>query len=174
MSKKKGGGGFLFNIFNVGFTIFMFILPTIGLGYWYLYIRKPTAPVAAKQPATATPVPARRPPARERAQASVPPRSPASEPFFDVGQQRKAVAPDTPTEPPEPRQTGRQKHEIRTWQDPSGKFSIEASFHSATGDTVKLIAADDRKLDVPISKLSESDKVYLRAIFKQKGIHPSF
>ena len=38
MSKKKGGGGFLFNIFNVGFTIFMFILPTIGLGLSLIHI----------------------------------------------------------------------------------------------------------------------------------------
>ena len=38
---KKQGGGFLFNVFNIGFTVVMFALPSVLLGYWYVYIRDP-------------------------------------------------------------------------------------------------------------------------------------
>lgn len=51
--------------------------------------------------------------------------------------------------------------EARTWQDASGKFSIEAKFISYDGITVRLEKADGSQISVPSSKLSKADIEYL-------------
>ncbi|NND99779.1 MAG: hypothetical protein HKN47_20865, partial [Pirellulaceae bacterium] len=68
----------------------------------------------------------------------------------------------------------REDREMRTWSDASGKFKVQAKFYSAGAENVKLLTADDRKIDVPIAKLCEADKEYLRSVFKAKGIRASF
>ena len=68
----------------------------------------------------------------------------------------------------------RSSYELRTWSDPSGKFTVVAKFYSATADKVKLISKDENKLDVEIAKLSEGDKQYLRDLFKSKGMKAKF
>ncbi len=75
---------------------------------------------------------------------------------------------------PEPKTAARTEYETRTWKDESGKFSIEASFYSVTGENVKLLTSDGNRIEVPIGKLSEEDKEYIRAIFRTKGIQPRF
>ncbi|TWT46988.1 hypothetical protein KOR42_42560 [Thalassoglobus neptunius] len=51
--------------------------------------------------------------------------------------------------------------EIRTWQDATGRFKIEAKYVSTEGDTVKLERADGKSIEIPISKLSKEDQDYL-------------
>ena len=181
MAKKKTGGSLIYNVFNVGFTVVMFALPSVLLGYWYFYIRPQNV---TQQP-----------------QVIVQQAGPVGEPIIGESEfdNRKTTgmfdksesmgifteSPNETTNPsvkpsdPEParptrRFPRREDHEMRKWSDPSGKFSVLAKFYSASGDTVNLITDDDRKIDVPISKLSESDKAYLRGVFKSKGIRAKF
>ena len=181
MAKNKPGGsvgGFVFNVFNVGFTVFMFILPTIGLVYWYMYIRDPGG--AAPQP---TQVTVREIPAASEKKLAVESKTaapneskqPLTSGFFDELSGPREGSSDTPSggtanvNPP-----ARQAYEMRTWSDASGEFSVQARFYSASGEGVKLIAENDRAIEVPIAKLSDDDKEYLRTLFRQKGIRPSF
>ena len=180
MAKSNSGGGvggFVFNVFNIGFTVFMFILPTIGLVYWYLYIRDPGGGATQRQVnVQAVPAPTdnkdRVPP--EPAAPSKP-AQPLTSGFFDEpfgpssdssdGELKTDLKPNPPA---------RKEYETRTWSDASGKFSIQAKFYRIIGDRVKIIAADGREIEVPIAQLGEEDKEYLRTIFKEKGIQPSF
>ena len=86
-------------------------------------------------------------------------------------QQRNSNAGD---EVKEKQPSSRDERPQRTWTDVSGSFSVEAKFYSITGDQVKLVLPDDRKVEVPIAKLCEEDKTYLRGVMKTKGIQASF
>jgi WD40 repeat protein len=50
----------------------------------------------------------------------------------------------------------------RTWKDRSGKFSVEASFGGTDGDKVILVRSGGKKVFVPMEKLSEADKTYVK------------
>lgn len=181
MAKKKSGGsigGFVFSAVNIGITIIMFITPTIGLAYWYMYLRDPGEPVANPPVAVA---PAAQIVATEpNRRAGQPDSETRPEPamssnfFSNSFEELNAPSNSVVSAEPEPKGPARGEYETRTWSDPSGKFTIEAAFHSFTGGHVKLVALDDRRIDVPIAKLSDDDKEYLRGVFRDKGVQPSF
>ncbi len=52
--------------------------------------------------------------------------------------------------------------ELRTWQDVTGKFSIEAALVRAGAGKVTLRKANGTTIEVPLEKLSEADRDYLR------------
>lgn len=52
----------------------------------------------------------------------------------------------------------------RTWTSKNGKFKIDAKLVSADATTVKLRKPDGKELSVPIEKLSESDRDFLRSL----------
>ena len=177
MAKKKSGGvgGFMFDVFNIGFTVFMFILPTIGLVYWYLYIRDPgggQAPqvIVQEQPAAPSPKP-------EARVTQPPPKDPEpvmTSGFFSEGTAATMQPDSMESAPPKTKPAARKEYEVRTWTDNSGGFSVRASFYSVTGENVKLRTEEGRELSVPIARLSDADKEYVRAIFREKGIQPRF
>ena len=181
MAKKKSGGslgGFVFSVFNIGFTVFMFILPTIGLAYWYLYIRDPGGGVAPQPAVTVQPSPAvpTKRSHRERQQlAPANPQPTITSGFFDEPfGPTTDTSEHTSTTESRANPLARKEYQTRIWADESGKFSIQAKFYRVIGDRVKIVAENDRQIEVPIAKLSEDDKEYLRAIFRDKGIQPSF
>ena len=50
----------------------------------------------------------------------------------------------------------------RTWQDSTGKFRVEAEFVDLKGDIVRLKKADDQVISVPLERLSEADRKFLK------------
>jgi len=54
----------------------------------------------------------------------------------------------------------------RTWTDTSGEFTIEAALLSKTPTTVTLQKEDGTSIQVPIEKLSEVDRDYLKSLAK--------
>jgi len=57
---------------------------------------------------------------------------------------------------------------LRTWMDSTGKFKLEARFVEATSDgQVVLEKADGSELRVPYKRLSDADKKYSIAAFRQ-------
>ena len=187
MAKKNQGGGFVYNVFNIGFTVFMFVLPTILLAYWYYYIHKPGLQQQQQIVVQQRSDPSNPPPRsmgsnsrRKQPQSSgifsenptgVQPISPArvdqTPPAFDHPAKQKTPKLDRNL-------PSRQQHEMRTWSDSSGKFTVQAKFYSASSGKVKLITADERKIEVDVSKLCDADRVYLRTLFKSKGIRADF
>jgi len=184
---RKRPGGFLFGVLNIGFTVFMFALPSLALGYWYFYIHVPKnarpterlvgqpAQDSVQQPdlqsetraiapesSVATPMDSGSRDGQTRADQSVG--------FFGITNDRDPVGDD------ESKSTDgvRAQREVRRWTDASGGFSVDAKFLSADARTVKLQTEDNRKIEVVIDRLSEIDKAYLRSVFKSKGIRPSF
>jgi hypothetical protein len=180
MAKHNSGGsvgGFVFNFFNIGFTVVMFLLPTAGLVYWYLYIRDPGGGPQPRQ-VIVQETPGRtdrNEPIQDPVDTPKPPQRPMTSGFFNepAGPDSDAAGAEA-TVTPEPKTPTRSEYETRTWKDESGKFSIEASFYSVTGEKVKLVTSDNNRIEVPIVKLSEEDKEYIRAIFRKKGIQPRF
>ena len=59
--------------------------------------------------------------------------------------------------------------ESRTWTDKTGKFSVEAELLAIEEGNVKLRTSDGKKIEVPVEKLSESDKVYLKVWTKRNS-----
>jgi hypothetical protein len=67
---------------------------------------------------------------------------------------RRQIAGDSPSAPA--------TAEFRTWQDATGKFSIEAKYVGMDGDNVVLRRKDnDAEIKVPRSRLSQSDQQFL-------------
>jgi hypothetical protein len=58
---------------------------------------------------------------------------------------------------------------FRTWQDASGKFSVEAEFAGYGLGKVSLKNADGTKISVPLEKLSQQDQEWIR----NRGDEPS-
>lgn len=185
---KQAGNGCLFNVFNIGFTVVMFALPTVLLAYWYMYIRDPggqrTQTIVVQQntdeASRNTPNPGMSPTDARRPNDAIKSSGIFSENPTGVNAISPGRSVQAPTTQPEARRhTTRQapvrgEYEMRTWSDPSGKFSIEAKFYSATTDKVKLLRPDDQKIEVEIAKLSDDDKQYLRDLFKSKGLKAQF
>jgi len=57
----------------------------------------------------------------------------------------------------------------RTWADPSGKFKVKAAILGIEGEVVRLRKQDMTELNVPIAKLSDTDKAFLKKMEKQLG-----
>ena len=53
---------------------------------------------------------------------------------------------------------------VRTWQDKSGKFTIQAQLVRNEGTAVVLKRDDDRTVSVPIDRLSDADQEYLQKL----------
>ncbi len=51
---------------------------------------------------------------------------------------------------------------MRDWSDTSGKFHAKARFRSLVGKVVKLETEDGRTISVPLEKLGEDDREYIR------------
>ncbi len=54
------------------------------------------------------------------------------------------------------------KHIVREWTDASGTFKMRARLLSVEGTEVKLQCEDGREITVPVAKLSEPDRHYVR------------
>ena len=52
---------------------------------------------------------------------------------------------------------------MRTWTDSMGKYTVEAEFVDFEGGAVRLKRIDGTEIDVPIEKLIEADREYVRA-----------
>ena len=57
-----------------------------------------------------------------------------------------------------------EKNELRTWKDSSGKFEVPARFSRADGETVLLERQDGKLIRVPLDRLSDQDRDYLRQL----------
>jgi hypothetical protein len=53
---------------------------------------------------------------------------------------------------------------LRTWQDATGKFSIEAEFISLSAAGVKLKRKDGKEVTVPLDRLSKADQTAARKL----------
>jgi hypothetical protein len=51
---------------------------------------------------------------------------------------------------------------MRTWTDRTGKFSVEAELIRTDGENVVLRRADGAHVNVPIDRLSDRDRQFLR------------
>ncbi|MBC8875055.1 MAG: SUMF1/EgtB/PvdO family nonheme iron enzyme [Planctomycetes bacterium] len=61
----------------------------------------------------------------------------------------------------------------RKWTDSTGKFSTEAELTEIQGNTVILENTDGRRIAVPIARLSEADRQYLRSMGKSASEPPA-
>ncbi|MEM8864683.1 MAG: SHD1 domain-containing protein [Planctomycetota bacterium] len=62
----------------------------------------------------------------------------------------------------------------RVWKDKSGRFEVEATYVSHTGDAVKIQKKDGSIVTVPLAKFSQADRDYLNSLSKQpEGSSPS-
>ena len=59
----------------------------------------------------------------------------------------------------------------RTWNDKSGRFSIEADFVKLESGEVSLKTPDGTTVDIAFDRLSDSDRKYVKAQAKQNGRH---
>ncbi|WP_254510930.1 SHD1 domain-containing protein [Anatilimnocola floriformis] len=73
----------------------------------------------------------------------------------------KLEAAEKPATTPAPKQPRNFK---RTWQDTSGKFSVEAEFIGLADGKVDLKKADGKVLSIPLDRLSETDQAAARAM----------
>lgn len=63
---------------------------------------------------------------------------------------------------------GPARAEMRTWTDKSGKFSVEAEFVEILDGKLRLKLADGKTVALPLAKISEKDRVFVRDLLKQK------
>ena len=52
---------------------------------------------------------------------------------------------------------------LRKWVDAAGKFSIDASMVDVVGDSVRLLKQDGATIQVPLVKLSDADREYIKS-----------
>lgn len=57
-----------------------------------------------------------------------------------------------------------EKNELRIWKDSSGKFEVLGRFSRADGETVLLQRQDGKLIRVPLDRLSDQDRDYLRKL----------
>jgi nitrite reductase/ring-hydroxylating ferredoxin subunit len=79
--------------------------------------------------------------------------------------QEQANGKDPTTSPESERVVPEKKDEVsREWSDATGTYKVEAYFISLANGLVKLKRADDGRLvDVPLDKLSDTDKEWVRS-----------
>jgi hypothetical protein len=58
--------------------------------------------------------------------------------------------------------------ESRTWTDKSGKFSVDGEFVEITAGKVRLKLKDGKLVTLPLAKLSEDDRIYVRDLLKAR------
>ncbi|MFW5692671.1 MAG: SHD1 domain-containing protein [Thermoguttaceae bacterium] len=64
---------------------------------------------------------------------------------------------------------GPQPCDARTWTDDSGVFTVEADLVEIVGERVRLRRTDGNVITVPIAKLSDADRQYLRTLEHDDG-----
>lgn len=57
----------------------------------------------------------------------------------------------------------------RTWRDATGDFQIEARFLGLEDDTVRLEREDGQAIEVPLEKLSEADRLFVRLVVQRQS-----
>lgn len=62
----------------------------------------------------------------------------------------------------DPRAAKTTKPEVRTWTSSDGKFSVDATFVRQEGGTVELLKENGESVNVPLERLSDADKTWLR------------
>lgn len=60
----------------------------------------------------------------------------------------------------------------RTWTSKDGKFSTTAVYLSFDDGIVKLVKSDQETIDVPVTKLSDDDRIYISKIKRRKIAAP--
>ena len=78
----------------------------------------------------------------------------------ELEQMAAATEPEAGLEPPPAKE--RPEPELRTWTDDTGQFQLEARFVSATMGRIKLRKEDGSEISLPMERLSESDREWLR------------
>ena len=53
---------------------------------------------------------------------------------------------------------------VRTWQDSTGLFSVEATLQSIDGDSIQLRRTDGTVITLPLARLSEADQRYVAGV----------
>ncbi|HEV3023003.1 MAG TPA: SHD1 domain-containing protein, partial [Pirellulales bacterium] len=61
---------------------------------------------------------------------------------------------------------------MRTWQDASGKFDVDAVLIGVKDEKVTLKKKDGKQITLPVSKLSDEDQEYLKTQSKPKEVNP--
>jgi hypothetical protein len=57
-----------------------------------------------------------------------------------------------------------QNPEARVWKDATGKFQVRATLIQQTASAVRLHTADGREISVPLERLSQEDREYLKSL----------
>ena len=65
------------------------------------------------------------------------------------------------------------KPKFRTWSNETGEYQIEALFKSYANGVVKLWSSERGVIEVPLDKLSEEDREYVRAKNARKKKKPN-
>lgn len=58
--------------------------------------------------------------------------------------------------------------ELRTWTDSTGKYKIEAEFVEILDGKVRLKDKDGKTVSLPLAKVSDADRAYLRELLKKR------
>ena len=61
---------------------------------------------------------------------------------------------------------------MRTWEDTSGKFRVDAVLVSVDNDRVTLKKKDGKQVTLAVSKLSDEDQEYLKTQSQPKEANP--
>ncbi|MDX1924900.1 MAG: SHD1 domain-containing protein [Pirellulaceae bacterium] len=61
----------------------------------------------------------------------------------------------------------------RTWRDAAGKFSIDAKLIEVQADSVRLQKSNGDTINVPLAKLSETDRAYVKSKLESNANKPS-
>ncbi len=63
---------------------------------------------------------------------------------------------------------GEESNELRTWTDAKGEYTMNGRFVCQLGETVTLRYADGSEVDVPLERLSERDREWIRNASKSQ------
>jgi len=73
---------------------------------------------------------------------------------------KPTVDPGSPPTPPNDKQATRKSR--RTWTDATGKYAVEAEFGGFANGVLRLRKLDGTEIRIPVGRLSETDKEWLR------------
>lgn len=62
----------------------------------------------------------------------------------------------------------------RVWSDSTGTYEIKGVFKSMAGNVARITTIIGKDVRMPVAKLSENDKDYLRKLVKAQGVKPDF
>jgi hypothetical protein len=62
--------------------------------------------------------------------------------------------------------------EVRTWQDASGLFSVEATLQAVDGDSIQLQRTDGTVITLPLARLSEADQRLIAGLMAGNPFEP--